>query len=566
MTYPARTGVGGLLRAVTAVGLLLGALTIALAMSTGRAHAAEESQTREADSEADLPSAPVVIDGAVLFRVRGTSVFPADKRAAAIASRIRALAADRTVPADAVHAVETEIGSAIEAGGHRVMMVVEADARYESLSRKVLTEALVRTVREAVSSYRQARSRDALIRTGVYSGVATLVLATLVALVIWLSRRAQRALEATYRQRVQSVGIQSFQILRAEQIWVALRRALFGARTLVILVLAFVYLQYVLGLLPWARGASSRLLQYILDPLATMGWGVVNALPDLLFLVILFVVTRYLLKVVHLFFAAVGRGEVALSGFEREWADPTYKLLRVAIVALALVVAYPYIPGSGSDAFKGISIFIGIVFSLGSSSTIANIIAGYTMTYRRAFRMGDRVKIGDIVGDVTEMRLQVTHLRTIKNEEVIIPNSSILTNEVVNYSSLAHRLGLILHTRVGIGYETPWRQVEAMLLIAAERTPGIMREPKPFVRQLSLGDFAVTYEVNVYCDIPQAMSQIYTALHRNILDVFNEHGIQIMTPAYEGDPESPKVVPKDQWFTAPAKAVAEPEAGKSLSP
>jgi small-conductance mechanosensitive channel len=566
MTYPARTGVGGLLRAVTAVGLLLGALTIALPMSTGRAHAAEESQTREADSEADLPSAPVVIDGAVLFRVRGTSVFPADKRAAAIASRIRALAADRTVPADAVHAVETEIGSAIEAGGHRVMMVVEADARYESLSRKVLTEALVRTVREAVTSYRQARSRDALIRTAAYSGVATLVLAALVALVIWLSRRAQRALEATYRQRVQSVGIQSFQIVRAEQIWVALRRALLGARTLVILVLAFVYLQYVLGLLPWARGASSRLLQYILDPLATMGWGVVNALPDLLFLVILFVVTRYLLKLVNLFFAAVGRGEVALSGFEREWADPTYKLLRVAIVALALVVAYPYIPGSGSDAFKGISIFIGIVFSLGSSSTIANIIAGYTMTYRRAFRMGDRVKIGDIVGDVTEMRLQVTHLRTIKNEEVIIPNSSILTNEVVNYSSLAHRLGLILHTRVGIGYETPWRQVEAMLLIAAERTPGIMREPKPFVRQLSLGDFAVTYEVNVYCDNPQAMSQIYTALHRNILDVFNEHGIQIMTPAYEGDPESPKVVPKDQWFTAPAKAVAEPEAGKSLSP
>jgi small-conductance mechanosensitive channel len=566
MTYPARTGVGGLLRAVTAVGLLLGALTIALAMSTGRAHAAEESKTREADSEAELPSAPVVIDGGVLFRVRGTSVFPADKRAAAIASRIRALAADRTVPADAVHAVETEIGSAIEADGHRVMMVVEADARYESLSRKVLTEALVRTIREEVTSYRQARSREALIRTAVYSGVATLVLAALVAFVIWLSRRAQKVLEATYRQRVQSVGIQSFQIVRAEQIWVLLRRALLGARTLVILGLAFVYLQYVLGLLPWTRGASSRLLQYILDPLVTMGWGVANALPDLLFLVILILVTRYVLKVVHLFFAAVGRGEVALSGFEREWADPTYKLLRVAIVALALVVSYPYIPGSGSEAFKGISIFIGIVFSLGSSSTIANVIAGYTMTYRRAFRLGDRVKIGDTVGDVTEMRLQVTHLRTIKNEEVIIPNSSILTNEVVNYSSLAHRLGLILHTRVGIGYETPWRQVEAMLLIAAERTPGIMREPKPFVRQLSLGDFAVTYEVNVYCDNPQAMSQIYTALHRNILDVFNEHGIQIMTPAYEGDPESPKVVPKDQWFTAPAKAVAEPEAGKSLSP
>jgi len=423
----------------------------------------------------------------------------------------------------------------------------------------VLTEALVGTIRAAVTGYRQARSRDALIRTAVYSSVATAILAALVAFVVWLSRRAQTALEATYRQRVQSVGIQSFQIVRAEQIWVALRRALIGVRAVVILGLAFVCVQYVLGLLPWTRGASNQLAQYLLDPLATMGRGVVGAIPDVIFLVILFFLTRYLLKVINLFFAAVGRGEVVLVGFEREWADPTYKLLRVAIVALALVVAYPYIPGSSSDAFKGISIFIGIVFSLGSSSTIANVIAGYTMTYRRAFHIGDRVKIGNITGDVTEMRLQVTHLRTIKNEEVIIPNSSILNNEVVNYSSLAHRHGLILHTTVGIGYETPWRQVEAMLVIAAERTPGIMSDPKPFVRQLSLGDFAVTYEINVYCDDPHTMAQIYTALHRNILDVFNEHGIQIMTPAYEGDPESPKVVPKEQWFTAPAKTIAEPE-------
>jgi small-conductance mechanosensitive channel len=162
---------------------------------------------------------------------------------------------------------------------------------------------------------------------------------------------------------------------------------------------------------------------------------------------------------------------------------------------------------------------------------------------------------------VIEMRLQVTHLRTIKDEEVIIPNSTILNNEVVNYSSLAKTRGLILHTTVGIGYETPWRQVEAMLLMAAERTPGLMREPVPFVRQLALGDFAVTYEVNVYCDNAQAMSPIYTALHENVLDVFNEHGVQIMTPAYEGDPEQPKVVPKEQWFSAPAQP-AEADARK----
>ena len=556
MTSPRLTA---LLLAVTVCGLVFAALDLDPTITAAPARAADDKQTRGDDSEVDIPSALVVIDGIPLFRVRGTSVLPAGNRGAAIALRLKALAADRAVPVEALRSVETNIGSAIVAGDHRVMTVFDADARYESLDRNVLTEALVGTIRAAVTGYRQARSRDALIRTAVYSSVATAILAALVAFVVWLSRRAQTALEATYRQRVQSVGIQSFQIVRAEQIWVALRRALIGVRAVVILGLAFVCVQYVLGLLPWTRGASNQLAQYLLDPLATMGRGVVGAIPDVIFLVILFFLTRYLLKVINLFFAAVGRGEVVLVGFEREWADPTYKLLRVAIVALALVVAYPYIPGSSSDAFKGISIFIGIVFSLGSSSTIANVIAGYTMTYRRAFHIGDRVKIGNITGDVTEMRLQVTHLRTIKNEEVIIPNSSILNNEVVNYSSLAHRHGLILHTTVGIGYETPWRQVEAMLVIAAERTPGIMSDPKPFVRQLSLGDFAVTYEINVYCDDPHTMAQIYTALHRNILDVFNEHGIQIMTPAYEGDPESPKVVPKEQWFTAPAKTIAEPE-------
>jgi small-conductance mechanosensitive channel len=228
-------------------------------------------------------------------------------------------------------------------------------------------------------------------------------------------------------------------------------------------------------------------------------------------------------------------------------------MVRVLVVAFALVVAYPYLPGSQSDAFKGVSIFLGVIFSLGSSSAVANIIAGYSLTYRRAYRIGDRVKISDVVGDVAETRLQVTHLRSLKNEEIIIPNSTIMNSHVINYSSLAARHGLILHTTVGIGYETPWRQVEAMLLEAAARTPGLLREPPPFVLQKALGDFAVTYEINVYSDQPQAGPLLYTALHRNILDVFNEYGVQIMTPAYEGDPEQAKVVPKDKWFELPAR-------------
>jgi small-conductance mechanosensitive channel len=193
------------------------------------------------------------------------------------------------------------------------------------------------------------------------------------------------------------------------------------------------------------------------------------------------------------------------------------------------------------------------VFSLGSSSAISNMIAGYTMTYRRAFKVGDRIKIGDTIGDVIETRLQVTHLRSFKNEEIIIPNSQILNSEIVNYSSLAAERGLILHTVVGIGYETPWRQVEAMLLMAADQTAGLLKEPPPFVLYRKLGDFAVEYEINVYCREPQRMMALYTALHRNILDLFNEYGVQIMTPAYETDPEQAKVVAKDQWYLAPAR-------------
>jgi small-conductance mechanosensitive channel len=188
---------------------------------------------------------------------------------------------------------------------------------------------------------------------------------------------------------------------------------------------------------------------------------------------------------------------------------------------------------------------------------VSNIIAGYMMTYRRAFKVGDRVKIGDAVGDVIEMRLQVTHLRSYKNEEIVIPNSQILTSEVLNYSSLARTQGLILHTEVGIGYETAWRQVEAMLLAAAERTPGLEREPRAFVLLKKLGDFAVTYELNAYCKDVKAMNELYTKLHRNVLDVFNEYGVQIMTPAYEGDPAEPKVVPRQEWYAPPASTPVE---------
>jgi len=279
--------------------------------------------------------------------------------------------------------------------------------------------------------------------------------------------------------------------------------------------------------------------------------GFVAALPNIFFLIVLFIVIRYLIKLIKLFFTGVNQGTISFANFDSEWALPTFKIVRFLIIILAVVVAYPYIPGSDSEAFKGISVILGIMFSIGSSSFISNIIAGYSLTYRRAFKIGDRIKVDDSFGDVVDMKLYVTRLRSVKNEEIIIPNSSLINSNVINYSSLAKQLGLILHTTVGIGYETPWRLVEEMLKSAADRTEELLKQPPPYVLQKSLGDFAVTYEINAYCNNPSQMMIVYSALHQNILDVFNENNIQIMTPAYEGDPAEPKVVPKEKWFPAP---------------
>jgi small-conductance mechanosensitive channel len=364
----------------------------------------------------------------------------------------------------------------------------------------------------------------------------------------WADRVLTRRLEA----RIHSVQIQSFEVMRADRIWSALKSGLLAVRTLGFLVVALVYLGFVLAQFPWTRSMSHGMVAFALAPLRVIGGGILGTIPSLIFLTVLFVIVRLVMRIVRIFFEAVRQGSVTLKNFDPEWAEPTYKIVRIAVVALAAIVAYPYVPGSDTEAFKGVSLFIGIVFSLGSSSAVSNIIAGYMLTYRRALKTGDRVKIGSAVGEVIATRLQVTHLRSIKNEEIIIPNSQIMAGEVLNYTSLSRTRGLILHTEVGIGYEVPWRQVEAMLVAAAGRTAGLCLEPRPFVLEKALGDFAVTYELNVYCRDAQSMPQLYAGLHRNILDLFNEYGVQIMTPAYETDPAAPKVVPRKDWYAAPA--------------
>ena len=192
---------------------------------------------------------------------------------------------------------------------------------------------------------------------------------------------------------------------------------------------------------------------------------------------------------------------------------------------------------------------MGVLFSIGSSGFIGNLIAGYSMIYRGAFRIGDFIEVEGQTGFVEVQELLVTRLRSTKNEEIILPNSVLLNSKIINYTVKAQQTGVILHTVVGIGYETPWRQVDAMLKLAASKTEGLLADPPPFVQKLLLADYAVNYEINAYCKDVNRMKSIYTLLHQNILDVFNENNVQIMTPSYVSDTEIPKVVPKDQWNT-----------------
>lgn len=528
------------------IGVPLGIAALWVLLSAGALAAEGEDPAAVADV------AEVLIDGNAILRVRGVAAFPAKKRAAAIRARIIAAAEDETIAAGDITLEHHDDNTTVRAGDRYLLELIDADAALEGVRREVLAEATQLRLRETLTNYRLDRTSPVLLTNTLYAIAATLVAAGLLFGFRRGFKRLDNYVERQLKRHLKAFETQSARFVRAQQLAKLLRSLVRLVYAVLIALTIYFYLNFVLGLYPWTRPVAYWLFDLILDPLRSMGSAVLDAIPDLVFLVILFFVARYVLRMFRVFFEGIDRGAIKLASFEQEWAWPTYRILRLLVVIFALVVAYPYVPGSQSDAFKGISLFLGLIVSLGSSSIIANIIAGYSLAYRRPFKIGDRVKINDTLGDVIEMRVLVARLRSLKNEEIVIPSTSILNGEVVNYSTLATEQGLILHTTVGIGYETPWRQVEAMLKLAAERTPGLLRQPEPFVLQKSLGDFAVNYELNVYSDDPRNMMPLYSALHRSILDVFNEYGVAIMTPAYESDPAEPKLVPRDQWYAAPA--------------
>ena len=521
-------------------------------------HPAGSSAQEIVDADPELPGvqqplAPVIVDGRELFNVRGITSFTAEQRAAAISKRIREAAADTSVPADSVKIIVEEERTLIYAGTKFIMNVFDADADVEEINREMFAQVVVQTTTEAIEFYRNNRTRSVLIRK-LLNALGTLVIMTLlIFLILWLFRKINGGLQNFIKTKIDKVENKSYKLIKADQLWKTYYLVFKVLEIIVIVILIAASINYILGLLPWTSNVAAYIMKLLLDPILSMGRGFLNFLPSLAFLIVIYLVARYLIKLGKLFFSGLKHNVIKIKNFDPDWAMPTYSIFRTMVIVFALIVAFPYIPGSGTSAFKGISVFIGVLFSLGSSSFISNLIAGYTMTYRGAFKKGDFIQVGDKSGYVVEKEVLDTKILTIQNEELIIPNSVLLNSNITNYTTKAKSQSLIIHTTVGIGYETPWRLVDAMLNLAADRTEGLLKQPPPFVLKRSLGDFAVNYEINAYCNDTSNMHLIYTALHQNILDVFNENRVQIMTPAYMHDPEKPKVVIKDDWFTPLAK-------------
>ena len=370
------------------------------------------------------------------------------------------------------------------------------------------------------------------LRELVLLAVATFTLVITLRTLARVFPALEKRLHTWYDARPQTLRIQQLELVSSSTIAGVLGVVVRVARVILTILVAYVYLLLALSFFPETRTLATTLIEYILTPIGSVGEAILKYLPNAFFILVIVILVRYLLRFVHFLFDAIEARKITLANFHPEWAAPTYQIVRVLILAFAVVLIFPYLPGSGSEAFQGVSVFLGILVSLGSASVIGNAMAGIVLTYTRAFSVGDRVKIGDTVGDVLEKTLLVTRIKTIKNVEISVPNSVVMSNHILNFSAAAQKDGLILNTSVTIGYDVPWPQVHELLIGAALDTQDIVPDPKPFVFQTSLDDFYVSYELNATTFAPQVMARIYSDLHQHIQDRFAEAGVEIMSPHY----------------------------------
>lgn len=509
----------------------------------------------------NLPPADVMVGNRKVATLRGLLFQnPPLERARVANERIEA-ALQAGGPLDVTVRTET-MGRLFLIGGRGMFGLTGGDI--DEASGETLDLAAAATVARlelAIREAREQRSLPDLLKAIGLSLAATLALAV-VLLVLERVRRwgAQRAAEAAHA-RLGAMRIPGKSLLEKDRLYWVTTRVLLLLTRIVDLLAAYVWITFVLKRFAWTRPWGEQLGSWFLGTAERLGVAAIRALPDLAVVGLIYLATRFLLRLVGFLFTAIEDGRIEVAETIRETTQPTRRIVTVIVWIFALIMAYPYLPGSGSEAFKGVGVMVGLMVSLGSSALIGQLASGFMLMYSRTLRVGDYVRAGDVEGTVVQLGLFATRIRTPKKEIVTIPNAVLSGQVTKNYSQAQNENGVVLGTSITIGYDTPWRQVEGLLLLAAERTPGLRREPAPWVNQRSLTDYYVEYEVCAYLEDATARIPTLTALHANILDAFNEYGVQITSPNYEADPEMPKTVPREHWYAAPSRRLPKGEGG-----
>lgn len=416
-----------------------------------------------------------------------------------------------------------------------IMSVTETDALWNDTSKEALANVYKEKINAAVLKYKEETN---YINLAKKIGLAILVLVIIIALIKYISKFygwTALKIQSQENKKIKGIQLKNYTLFDAKRQIDALLIVNKIIKWFTIIIAIYIALPILFGIFPWTEHFADTLIGYIMNPVKNILMSFWNYLPDLITIIVISIVFRYILRGIKFLKDEIRLGNLQLNGFYPDWAEPTYQIIRILLIAFTFVVIFPYLPGSDSPVFQGVSVFLGFLFTFGSAGSLSNVIAGLVLTYMRLFVIGDRIKIGEVTGDVIEKSVLVTRIRTAQNEIISIPNSSVMNSHTINYSSDAPENGLIIHTTITIGYDTPWKDVHSALIDSALRTELILKEPHPFVLQTSLQDFYVAYEINGYIREANRQGAIYSDLHQNIQDVFNERGIEIMSPHYRSE-------------------------------
>ena len=476
---------------------------------------------------------PVVADGDTLFYLytkRGG--YTPQQRAQMTGSAIEELGRRFNLRPDSVSVDHSDIVSDLMYGNKVLLSLTDQDALWEGVSRDSLANERRQNVVDKLHEMKAEHGIWRMAKRILYFVLVIVGQYFLFRLTNWLFRKLKVRILRLKDTKIKPVSIQGYELLDAQKqanllVFLASvgRYILMGLQLLFTVPLIFI-------IFPQTEGLAYRLLGYIWNPIRGIFVGIIDYIPKLFTIIVIWYAVKYLVRFVLYLAREVEGGRLKINGFYPDWAMPTFHIIRFLLYAFMIAMIYPYLPGSNSGVFQGISVFVGLIVSLGSSTVIGNIIAGLVITYMRPFKIGDRIQLNDTTGNIIEKTPLVTRIRTPKNEVVTVPNSFVMSSHTVNYSTSAREYGLIIHSEVSIGYDIPWRKVNELLIDAALNTPGVVDDPRPFVLETSLSDWYPVYQVNAYIKEADKMPQIYSNLHQNIQDKFNEAGIEIMSPHY----------------------------------